>query len=559
MAAFVQSNKAASSSATSLNCSFLSNVAANGFLVAAGRIGATGRTTTVTDSFAGSYSDDLQKNDSGVTTTSYIAHKASAAGGADTVTTAISGAAASIRFTIHEYSGMGAATLGQTNSAALANTGVGVTAPSGNITTTSPNALIFGLVTDDNSGTNASWTVTSGWNARETVVASTACVYTDDLIVSATGTYANAPAPATATSNTPVSLVAAFVIPDVAVPSGVSTIRIPNANVGPMALRHLFRRALTLPPGTTTSPVSSTLGFVVEALQGIFGSAADPVEATSGIATTTSEPVEATSGLSTTSSEPVEATGGIAVTGSEPLEALQGLSAALTDPIESLAAAVTTAAEPIEVVQGIATTGTEPVEAAAGIATTALDPFEALQGIAAGPSDPIEAQGNTPVSQTVSLAIEALAGVVGAGVEAIESLTTAASALTEPYESLAAASRALAEPFESLAAATSSAAAPIEATQQLAKTLQTTFESLVVALVAIGLPIESAAPIAIAGIVATVRTRSNPGSGLTRASTGSGLTRSNPSDGRTFAEGGSGRTNADGGEGDTHTSIGGDA
>lgn len=205
---FNQSTNVANSSATSQALAFTKAVSAGSLLIVAARIGATGRTVTITDDKGGVYVQAVTQAQTTDVHQAYICSFIAQAGGTTNVTVAIDGAAASIRYAIHEYLyALKSNTLDQTNSAQGATP-----LSSGNITTLWDRALLFGMATNDNSGV-LGWTPTSSpstWNSRETISGGGASFpgYTNDLIVSSSGTYASSPTNTSATNCT--SLVASF-------------------------------------------------------------------------------------------------------------------------------------------------------------------------------------------------------------------------------------------------------------------------------------------------------------------------------------------------------------
>jgi hypothetical protein len=138
---------AASASATSLGLAFGSSNAAGNFLLACVRIGALGRTVTITDSnntWSATPVVTQQQTTDGHQ--AYIFALPNCAAGANTVTVGISGAAASIRFSILEYSGVSSAgtTDGTPASAQAATT---TAAASGTSATSNGADLLLGCVT----------------------------------------------------------------------------------------------------------------------------------------------------------------------------------------------------------------------------------------------------------------------------------------------------------------------------------------------------------------------------------------------------------------------------
>ena len=143
--AYVQSNSGANVSATSLAVAYTSNNTAGGLLTAYVRIGALGRTITVSDTANGTWSTQvLTQQQSADAHQAYIFSFPNCAAGANTVTVAISGAAATIRFAIIEDSGCSstAATEG-TNSAQ----GITTAVASGTTSTGNAGDILRGFVT----------------------------------------------------------------------------------------------------------------------------------------------------------------------------------------------------------------------------------------------------------------------------------------------------------------------------------------------------------------------------------------------------------------------------
>lgn len=172
-------------SATSLAGTFGSSTVSGNLIATGARIGATGRTVTGSDSKTNTYSQ--AKNQVQTTDGHEIfAHYApNITGGASHQTTiSISGAAASIRMTLHEYSGLATSTpVDQTSG----NQGSAATLDSGAATTTQADELIFGV------GSNASgFTFTAGTSFLNLVASpsgATAKQAGEDRIVAATGSY----------------------------------------------------------------------------------------------------------------------------------------------------------------------------------------------------------------------------------------------------------------------------------------------------------------------------------------------------------------------------------
>lgn len=140
--AFVQSRSVSLGVVTGGNLAFTSNNAAGNFIIVAVQVGAAGRTLTVTDTNLNTYTQ--HRNQPGGAREIFLVAAPNIAAGANTVSVAISGAAASMSFAIYEYSGIDTASpLDQTNSA----TATSAHADSGNITTTTNEQLIFSIAT----------------------------------------------------------------------------------------------------------------------------------------------------------------------------------------------------------------------------------------------------------------------------------------------------------------------------------------------------------------------------------------------------------------------------
>jgi hypothetical protein len=177
------------------------------------RVGALGRTVTVSDNVnAGNWTQAVTQQQTTDGHQGYIFYKWNAGAGSTTVTVGISGAAASIRSCMAEYSG--AMTSGDPIDKTSSNQGdtTSSTADSNaTATTTQANELLFGLNTNDNT-LNPSWVAGIGGagTVRQTVTANQT-VAISDLTVSATGAYHNNPS----FSNTQnwTSLIATFKAP----------------------------------------------------------------------------------------------------------------------------------------------------------------------------------------------------------------------------------------------------------------------------------------------------------------------------------------------------------
>lgn len=185
--AFVQSRSVDGGSVTSKTLAYNSNVSAAGLLPIAIRIGANGRTITVTDDKSNTYQAAGTALNDGNGNDWAASYAMNAAAGATTVQVAISGAAATIRFAIHEYSG--AATTGALDQTTRQTYTTTATPGSGNVTTTQADELLWGFVDEGLSTAVTSFTAGTGYTKREQLVATFLKLGTEDQIVSATGTY----------------------------------------------------------------------------------------------------------------------------------------------------------------------------------------------------------------------------------------------------------------------------------------------------------------------------------------------------------------------------------
>jgi hypothetical protein len=192
-------------SATSDTLAYGSNVSAGSLLVMSARVGDVDgdKTWTVSDSVNGSWT-----RANGVFLSGHgeleIWYFPNAASGATTVTLSFGGSASSIRWSIHEYSGVATSSpLEQNNSASGAN---GL--PNNyDVTTTAANQLLFGVL-----GLNVINTVSPepDFTLRAQVPAAPNTRYaTQDRIVSSAGTYA-AEFSYSDTSNSWIAAVATF-------------------------------------------------------------------------------------------------------------------------------------------------------------------------------------------------------------------------------------------------------------------------------------------------------------------------------------------------------------
>lgn len=188
--AFVQSpaSPAANTSTTSLNLAFGSNNSAGSVLLACIRVGALGRTITVTDSNNGTWPTQLvtqaQASDGHQ---GYIIGVSNAVAAANTVTVGISGAAASIRYNLLEYSG---ATLTLDGTAVSAQ-GTSVSPASGTSATTNANSLLLSFITQNGAValTAPAFTNTPGGSTNTRPSLSTFFQIFDNIAPGTTGSY----------------------------------------------------------------------------------------------------------------------------------------------------------------------------------------------------------------------------------------------------------------------------------------------------------------------------------------------------------------------------------
>lgn len=185
--AFIQSRGVDGGSVTSAPLAFNSTTTAGSLVVVGVRIGANGRTITVSDAQGNTYSqagttiDDAQGDDNAIFYAPNIV-----GGTTDTVTIAISGAAATIRFAIHEYSGAATTSpLDQTAGQAYATT---TTPDSGNVTTTQDNELLFGWLVDGNTVADIT-SAGTGYNLREKLIVSVLKFGSEDKLSTTAGVY----------------------------------------------------------------------------------------------------------------------------------------------------------------------------------------------------------------------------------------------------------------------------------------------------------------------------------------------------------------------------------
>ena len=178
----------ADANATSTTLAFVSNVTAGNSIFVGIRIGATGRTITVSDTLGNTYggspgtTGDVTQAQTTDGHQTYLFSAHNIAGGANTVTVAISGAATTIRFNIGEASFGGTASLDQTASAE----GNGTDPSSGATATTTINDELVVGVGSNSAGT--AWTAGGTYTERGNApVADTGRTAMETLIVSTTG------------------------------------------------------------------------------------------------------------------------------------------------------------------------------------------------------------------------------------------------------------------------------------------------------------------------------------------------------------------------------------
>lgn len=182
---YVQSKSKDSGSVTSDTLAFTSNTTAGNTIVAGVRIGANGRTLTLSDSTSNTYNQTAAQNDA-VGDDLIGGYAQNIAGGACTVTSAISGAAASMRWVIGEYGGLATASFDKTAGAVGSST----TPSSGNTaTTTQANETLVGLIDAGDSQTG--FTAGTSYTKREElIVGGSLKIGLEDRDVTSTGTYA---------------------------------------------------------------------------------------------------------------------------------------------------------------------------------------------------------------------------------------------------------------------------------------------------------------------------------------------------------------------------------
>ncbi len=158
-------------SATGVSVSFTSNTTlGNTIVVAASTAGPA--ISSVADTQGNTY---VQAVASG---SNAIWYATSIKGGADTITANFAASTGFSLIYVHEYAGLATSPLDQVSS----QTGTGTAVTSGAKTTTQANELIFGYASVDHCVLSGS----TGFSARQTA----GCNMSEDMIVSATGTYA---------------------------------------------------------------------------------------------------------------------------------------------------------------------------------------------------------------------------------------------------------------------------------------------------------------------------------------------------------------------------------
>ena len=169
---YVQSaSNLATQNATGVSVSFTSNTTlGNTIVVAASTAGPA--ISSVADTQGNTY---VQAVASG---TNAIWYATSIKGGADTVTANFAASTGFSLIYVHEYAGLATSPLDQVSS----QTGTGTAVTSGAKTTTQANELIFGYASVDHCVLSGS----TGFSVRQTA----GCNMSEDMIVSATGTYA---------------------------------------------------------------------------------------------------------------------------------------------------------------------------------------------------------------------------------------------------------------------------------------------------------------------------------------------------------------------------------
>ena len=182
--AFVQGNSGGYTAVTSLAVAFPSSNTAGNLIVVTARASAQNRTWTIGDTRGNVYILARQFNGSSDPASDLRVYYAyNIAGGSNTVSLSISGAAARLAATVREYSGFGTANpLGQSSAAEGSSSSLN----SGSVTTTTSTALLVGFGTSSNQTT---FSAGSGFgNLIENGIGRIA---SQDRIVGSIGTYAS--------------------------------------------------------------------------------------------------------------------------------------------------------------------------------------------------------------------------------------------------------------------------------------------------------------------------------------------------------------------------------
>ena len=185
MPTYVQSNQASAGSASSVNFTLSSSVAAGDTLVCAARYGAVGTTVSISDNLNGAWSN-VQVITASSGEQYILGYFLSSAAGSCTITVSSTGAAASFRSVGAEYSGVGSvdqfpAWIDYPSTTNPATPSVTTTSAVQTLVAVggSSNGLGMG---DNNPGSNPS----SGWTNRQDINFK---IHLSDVNVSATGTY----------------------------------------------------------------------------------------------------------------------------------------------------------------------------------------------------------------------------------------------------------------------------------------------------------------------------------------------------------------------------------
>ena len=176
--AYVQST-GGNTTATSVDVSFVDTVTSGNLIVVAARIG-TDQTCTVSDSAGNTYTQQIDQKFTPVTDDHlYIFYAANVTGGSLTITIDPSGTP-SIRWTIHEYSGIATSSPVDQSTSLRDDLGLGTAVDSGNITTTQADELLFGAASVSGS---KDFTPGADYTERQEIVQK---ISTEDRIVSST-------------------------------------------------------------------------------------------------------------------------------------------------------------------------------------------------------------------------------------------------------------------------------------------------------------------------------------------------------------------------------------